>query len=103
MILVIILIFIVLPFLLICALLGVFGSGRNSSFYRNYEDYSAEKDFYEHKNEEPHLPAKRDRYGNYSDDIYDMALDMGPEDLREEDPDLYDEIYGYEANNPDEF
>lgn len=98
-----ILIFLVLPFIFICALFGVFDSKKRNFYDRDYEDYLAEKDFSKNKNNDFHLPAEKDDYGNYSDSLYDMARDMDPEDLREEDPDLFDDIYGYEANNPDAF
>lgn len=103
MLVIIIFIFVVLSFLFICALLGAFDSKKPNHYDRDYEDYLAEKDFSSHQNDDFHLPAKKDDYGNYSDSLYDMARDMDPEDLREEDPDLFDDIYGYESNNPDEF
>lgn len=98
-----VLIFLVLPFILIFALLGAFDSKKRIFYDRGYDDYLAEKDFSEPQNDDFHLPAEKDDYGNYRDSLYDMARGMNPEDLREEDPDLFDDIYGYEANNPDEF
>lgn len=101
MIFLLILIFIVFPILLIYFASSDGSSSEKDSSSPPDDDFTEESYSYSGKNK-IHLPAKKDIYDNYSDDVYDYALDMDPEELREEDPDLYDDIYGWKANNPDE-
>lgn len=83
MIVIAILIFIVLPFLLVCALLGAFDSKKQNHYHPD-DDFFIEKDFYGHKNfdDDTHSP----------DDIFNLTRGADPEDLLEEDPDLYEDF-----------
>lgn len=89
-----ILIFIALPFLFICACCGVFDSKKRNYYDRDYEDYLAEKDFQSHKDfdDDTHSTSEKNIYSSYADDIFDYTRGIDPEDLREEDPDLYEDF-----------
>ena len=96
-----ILIFIVFPVLLIYFAASAGSSSEKDNPGAQDDGFPDEPDFRGKSKDEIHLPARKDFYGNYSDAAYDYALDMDPEELREEDPDLYDEVYGWKANNPE--
>lgn len=93
MLVIVILIFIVLPFLLICALLGAFDSKKQNHYHPD-DDFLIEKDFYGRKDfdDDTNSPSGKNTYTSYADDIFNYTHGADPEDLREEDPDLYEDF-----------